>query len=298
MWFASGCLAAAAAAFLLHPAAQEPRYNGQSLTYWLSILDDAQKPELDRKQVEKAREAVLLIGTNAFPCYFRWIKYQPHQWQNQLLSLIYQLPSYFRDRAFFRLTYSHNQLLQARRAECGFATLGRHAAPALPELIQLLNDTNSLDIASRAAIALGSIGPAGFPPLLQVLTNASHPNRRAAITPIASMGSFGVDLSPALPSIARLAQDPYGSVAMEAAAALGIMKLNPEISLPALTNTFAISSQNVRHNAIHAIREFGANARPAIPTLQAALHDPYWAVQIEASNALRQVAPELLPMPR
>ncbi|MGZ4973815.1 MAG: HEAT repeat domain-containing protein [Limisphaerales bacterium] len=74
-----------------------------------------------------------------------------------------------------------------------------------------------------------------------------------------------------------------------AAWALAQLAIYTDDVIPALTNAYELRSSQVRSMALYAIGQFGAEAKPAFPTLQKALADPSTQVREAATNALQQI---------
>jgi hypothetical protein len=114
----------------------EPRYNGHSLSYWVTIRGDYN--DVPVVQLDAAEDAIAHIGTNAIPYLLDWATYEPSPtlkftrrvfWKNGLRKRPMAVNLLFtqEDRA--------DGLFEA------FTVLGPVAAPALPELARIT--TNS-----------------------------------------------------------------------------------------------------------------------------------------------------------
>jgi len=147
---------------------------------------------------------------------------------------------------------------RAERVIDAFRSLGSEACGAIPQLIRLMNDLDRPWGAERAARAIGRMGTNArgtVPTLITLLTNA---NAGLAI------------------------------------AALGEVKLESQVVVPALTNCLQSSNYVVRFSAAYALGRFGDEARSAVPALAQALGDSDRAVRHWASNAMWQIDPKAL----
>jgi HEAT repeat protein len=109
-----------------------------------------------------------------------------------------------------------------------------------------------------------------------------------------ALAKFGVQARPAVPALVNCSKDQDVFVAEWAIFALGHLHLDPELSVPALTDGFRHANGNIRFESVRSLTNFGARARPAVPALLKALGDPDPLVRKEVRNTLRQIAPETL----
>jgi HEAT repeat protein len=176
-----------------------------------------------------------------------------------------------------------------------FWVLGPEAGSAVPELSRIANNANAPEAAVYAAYALGCIGSDGFGPLLAVLsdpslTAASH--ARAAWE-LGRRQVVGTNGSRAVPLLIKTLSDPDAFVSINAASALGNLGLEPQIAVPALIDTLTRGSVAQRKFAAMALEMFGPRAKEAVPALLKMAESPY-GMREAATNALRQIAPEVL----
>jgi HEAT repeat protein len=106
------------------------------------------------------------------------------------------------------------------------------------------------------------------------------------------MTSMGTNARPAVPALIVCLKDPAADRA--AFLALGALKLEPELVVPALTDMAHHPDPAVRLSAIVALSDFGPQARSALPTIRAALLDANSDVRLSATNALPAIATETL----
>ncbi len=143
------------------------------------------------------------------------------------------------------------------------ALAGPAAAPAIPELIELLAEKDSL-FASTAAFALVRVGPAAVDPLLAVLF--APPRRRRA----EAAEVLGRIRDPrALEPLQAACRDRWPNVRRAAATALGYLR-DPRASTT-LVDMLDDVKPLVRSSAIEALGKFAG--REAIPALTAATTD-------------------------
>jgi hypothetical protein len=232
----------------------EPSYRGRSLSEWVGFLAPSVEPTA---AVKEAEEAIRHIGTNALPYLLKWIQYERPPWKNALNRVTGgRLGRY-------DLLLEYRNDIRARQALEAFREVGPQACKAIPQLIRLMNDPNRSATAQRAAIAIGHMG-----------TNAR----------------------PELPRFIGLVTDTNTSpwATWLAITALGELKLEPQLVVPALTNCLLSSVNAIRFSAAQALGQFGGEARSAVPALVRALGDPYPDNQRSASNALWGIDPQAL----
>src|SRR3989442_632120 len=133
------------------------------------------------------------------------------------------------------LVYSEEDPRAEHAAEA-FRALGPAAHQAIPQLIQLMNDSSRRWTPGRAAIALGYIGQDCLPALLTTLTNMPAPLPNCAAMGI---GRMGTNARPALFTLIALLTNTNG-LAYIAASTMGELRLEPALVVPALTNCFEI----------------------------------------------------------
>lgn len=207
--------------------------------------------------------AVRIIGTHGLEVLLDYLRRD--QLRPPLSLRIYnQMPAAIRNikalsRRAARVDPAHLNQIAVR----GFAMLGPQASPALPELMSLVEKTNS----AVCAYALLCIG--------ELKTNGSS----------------------AFPIIFPMAHSPGSPLSRCAVAALGRIRTEPDATLPLLTNWMASKSQPDELAAIYALMEFGPDARDvALPALRICMQDPNAFVRETATNAFYRIAPDLRPV--
>lgn len=132
---------------------------------------------------------------------------------------------------------------------------GRSHPKVLAHLLALVEGSNDA-LALAALEALGALRDPELPQALLKLAGGQPPSRLARI----------------LEGLGGLGQDPDGSV------------------MSFLGKALSDQSPRVRAAAALGLNQIGAGARKALPTLEQALRDPHWAVQVNASAALARWA--------
>jgi len=286
----AGCVGAVILAAAFWPGEREPEYNGKKLSEWLEFYEqnDSVNPTME---VNAAADAVKHIGTNAVPWLVKWIDYDRSLRRNKLYAMIEKLPGAIRYSAILRHLVKRSERRTFERfqaAGAGFRILGPQASPAIPDLIRLM------DKPKGPAYALSCIGRDGLPALLAALSNAQQPDRDTIVWVIGSMRDLGTNATPCVPVLIRCLDDKDRNVGNEAAIALGNLRLEPTLVVPVLTRRLQGTSRLKRSFLAHALGQYGEEARSAVDVLLDALNDSDLQVCEEATNALRQIAPEVL----
>jgi hypothetical protein len=285
------------------PGEREPEYNGKKLSEWLRAYELGYSNESDRRLVERdqaaAADAIQHIGTNALPWLLKRIAYNPPAWKQKMAPFTARIPS-----RMLAHWYTEGERLGWDALQ-GFRVLGSRAAPAVPELAQMIKNGTRRGVGRDWPMnALSYIGRDGFPALLAALGNPKTEFQAAMC--ICEMAEHGVDVSQAIPALLLIdhAEDYArkrgeanpGSREVDYAFVLPRLtfeKRQPSL-IPALTNCLQHTNNDVRVEAAKALGRIGAEARQAVPALREALEVRVVAVQEAAINALERIAPEVL----
>jgi HEAT repeat protein len=245
-----------------------------------------------------AVQAFGAIGTNGLPLLLSWIAHEPHPTPVKKAgkSLLTKIPTGITPDIIVRWADDRPESERGSTAAYAIHLLGAQAEPAIPGLCKLMSAPYKGDVSMRATIALAQMGPVVLPIFLTNLTNPRVPRGTIA---------FFIGLEPALalatnaalavrPLALRL-QDNDPTVQAGAAFSLGVIRLDPDVAVPALVSCLDASPQTrVRQNAVTALQIFRSAARPAQTTLVRLLVDADGEVRIGATNALMAIAPEVI----
>jgi HEAT repeat protein len=163
--------------------------------------------------------------------------------------------------------------------------------------------------ASRAFIALGEMARGAVPALVRTYDEDLSANSRAAIED--ALAWIGPASKPAISVLLRGATNSDAKVRANALWALGEIRAEPKLCVPALVHALGDSDEWAQLSAAHALGMFGADAQSAIPSLREltnfprVFNSPRMArvqVRLEAMNALRKidsgaVSPSSQPFP-
>src|SRR5882672_11505383 len=255
----------------------EPRYRGRSLTAW---LDGYGRWDKDPVRQEEAGDAIRHIGTNAIPHLLARLRYEVPSWRFSVASAGRFLGESLGSQ-WYSLVVGREAETRLLEAEVGFEILGPTAAPAVPELIRLLDIRYLRD---PSAEALAFIGAPALEHLAEALTNRSNSIhiRRGAARALVIMGTNGVSLTHVL--ITCLEHDP--EVAHDAVWALCSVNDDPKVVVPVLTKAITSSSAELRYAVVTSLGNFGSNDQAAVNVLVMGMTDESVDVRRAATNAL------------
>lgn len=155
---ASGLILALLAAIIVtSQGPTEPAHGGKKLSAWLDELSAMTFPRECDPETRPA-QAVRAIGTNAIP----WLL---HELRTESGTLKWRLNQLLARQTFIKFRFEDTHI-RLRRACMGFAALGPVAEPAIPALLDLVEETPGY-----VPTALAYVGPPAIPALHQCLTN-------------------------------------------------------------------------------------------------------------------------------
>jgi HEAT repeat protein len=167
---------------------------------------------------------------------------------------------------------------------------------ALPRLMELLED-GDMDCRIKAAWAVWRLGQKKHekvvPILRQALKDAKDTTRSKALRVVRRMGK---DADDAFPEIAACAtEDPDPSIRLHA---LSLLMGFGRPAIPFLVKALHDRDSSHAIGAAMALRDFGPEAKEAVPALEALLRHSYEPLRINALFALQRIDPEQFPAPR
>jgi len=225
-------------------------------------------PELNRRMIDPKRRqsgqiaaaCLTNLGTNAVP---------------PLMSALTNENAEVRGRAAVNMEY-----------------LGTNAAPAVPLLIECLQDTDQMVVwgASKALIHFKH-DTRVLPALADCVRNSRQTYRGYAII---ALGRFGREALPVLPVLLDCLKDPNVVIAHMAGIELGNLHLEASLVVPALAQNLQHSNAQVRLGATIGLEQYGEEARSAVPALLKLLNDPDWNARQTVKNAILKIDPQVL----
>lgn len=218
-----GVIVLAVVCFAMLQRPNEPKYQGRYLSEWMAMYSRG------GEQVVKAKRAIQAIGTNALPCYVRWIRYEPVEWRT---SLYEKRPSWMPGKAMVE-RWLVGPDLRAGYAVSGIWFLETNAASAIPDLTMIMRDGTKPRAAGNASIALAGIGEHAIPALKAAFADTNQVSRGNIVRAFELLVGDG-HTNACLPILIESLNDPDADVRWDATNA--IQKIAPHL----LTNTPAL----------------------------------------------------------
>lgn len=238
----------------------EPVYQGKKLTAWVEQWQTSLHPSTFPPETRKeAASAVRQIGTNGIPfllCLMRTEEPVLKAWLRD------KVPPSWHSRLHLEKTAVQKRTL----GTLGMVVLGTKAAPAVPELMELL----SLEM------------------------NRNPPDPISGHLPLYALASVGSAADPAVPLILQCLTNRNNNIRYAAVSALGEIHSRPETVVPALMKYFEtekLKDINAGISAIQSIGMFRTNASAATSMVARLLTDPYPGCREAATNCLRRINP-------
>jgi len=276
------CLAVVAGIVAFATRDDEPHYKGRSLSEWLRA-DIAHSPTPDGID---PKDAVRAIGTNAIPALLEWLSYEPSGFSETARA--------FREKLSGPPDSDLLTALQSRvfLAQQGFFILGPEARPAIPQLTTLAMASTNLQRLARFTGALACIGPESLPAVASIITNGTVGQRWLAVGILPALDPNALQ---ALPILTRCLADHDTKVASMAVDVFHRLGLSSATLVPELISNLQNTNPAVRAFAAEQLGRLGTAAVSAVPPLRSlTMLDPNQTARQKATNALLQIAPEVL----
>lgn len=229
----------------------EPRYQGRSLSSWLSDFDSVCCAAVERPS--EAVEAVRRIGPRAAPVLVSLLGTEDSRvrdWIDQQLdkqSILKWRPESARR--------SHNRALH------GFEALGEQGASAVPAVGLLLQNPLTTP---QASAALCSIGAPAVPCLI---SNVAHSNAEVRLAVLRSLAAIPSATPAAADAAVRLSGDPDATVRISAIRHASYMTNESEVVWPMVAGALDDADGRVRVAAVQALRRFRRQGLDLLPKL-------------------------------
>jgi hypothetical protein len=192
-----GGLVLAIVAIAVWPGEREPEYKGHKLSWWLFI----NAPPRVTLTEQEYNEAVHKVGTNAIPFMLKRIRYEQPRWRKRLMVAYMKLPGELHWIWLADKIHGPDPDWTTHRFHTWFMVLGAEGAPAIPELIKIVQDPKIRTESRLLAMDwLRWIGPPARVALLSLRMLESDANPKvssgAAFTVLAIDGTNGVSGDP------------------------------------------------------------------------------------------------------
>jgi hypothetical protein len=262
-------------------------YHGHGLSWWVDQYGNFENPPERRAE---AKAALSAIGINAVP---------------YLMSLMGGVDAKPPDTNDLNFRMWH----RAWFAAASFSALGTNATPYIPEIKVLAANPTNGNVCVVAECALANMGPDGVAAAVDVIATPGLPQRGVlvqssavgqhlqppdAMTAVGQADpNFRTNSIRAAPFLLKCLEDQDSRVQHWAVRLLS--SSDPTSMVSALTNFLAGSPPlAIRGQAVAALAKHGQDARLAVPFFLFRCSDSDPEIRTEATNALMQIAPEVL----
>jgi hypothetical protein len=255
----------------------EPRHAGQHLTFWLK--------EYYERHTPRSEQALLAIGTNAIPTLIKLLL------EEEPLSLARILE---KARLPIELVHDNSQLMERRHlATIGFQVLGSNAAPTVPALLRLLDDSPRSHLASEA---LFYIGEPALAPVRSFLVSTNPYAKRHAVHLVLSITRH------ARTNILSLISDPDPTIRAETYLYLRGPGVPTDFILDQLIKGLHDPDPNAASYAAIALRNIGNEGTNALPRLYEIQNTTNTLAPAELATTIKSLEKRIrlsaLPLPK
>jgi HEAT repeat protein len=255
---------------------REPVYEGRAVSEWSMDLISP-RPELR----SNATEVLLEAGTDAVPALIRQLRRRDSVLKRPFIAVAPRLPVSWR-RSFLRFVRPFNPADERKAAAAAMRLMGTNA-PVGP-LLRALRDRDP-QVASFSAVALGSVGRASVPGLIEALED---PQARIRSLACYGLGLMGPEAAAAVPGLSERFLDGEMQIAEQAAWALARIG---EAAVPELVLKLGDPEPKARVLAARTLGQMGRRAKGSLSALLVAAGDSEATVRNEAREALQRVSP-------
>ena len=276
VWIVAGCLTlASVACFLFLP--REPRFQGKALSAWLEDYGQS------RQKNQEIDEAVRQMGSEALP----WLVERLERKDSALKLKFVDVAKRLR---FIKIRFMPAEE-HRKRAAWAMLALGKEAKPVLPELVRLLDDTQTV---AWATAAISGLGWDAVPVLARQMTNRDDQVRRfvsSMLLKLCLQPGAENHREEVVPLLLQNLSDSDYTIRSAAAGALSSIA-DPSTAIPALMVNLRDTNNYVRAMTAQALGRFGTNAAAAAPTLLELSRSQDTFLRDRAVEALKRITPE------
>jgi len=258
---------------------REPHADGHPLSHWLQLGSEQDANDLlnNSKQAnEEANSALRKIGVGAVPILLQKLRVTDPKWRGPAIDWM--------NKQFGLSWDSSRAEHEWAQAQYGFRILGTQAIVAIPQLTQMLFNTNTL---SDPASALAQLGPEATPAIRAALTNANLEICSQAILAAASSRDIGQQIIPELTALASSTDRIVTIVA-----AMQLRNLLPLEEFVRVAVRASGPNQRLVHRVmLHQLAETKTNVAFAVPVVVSLLGSSDRLIAELATNTLVQIDP-------
>jgi len=245
-WLVVGGLVVAATWWILE--ANAPWYKGRSVSHWFRVYASR-----DRSDREEAMFAFQMMGRSAVPLLVAELESRPSRFASEMNSLLNRIRS-------VKWDYDQQYNWRRERACDLLREMGESARDAIPSLEKASHD-GLWYIATSARAALIKLRNEPIAPYLPLLNDRSDGSRW--LSNALMIAACGTNAAPAIPFLVDSLRDPNGIIQAHALVALGMIRCEPQVCVPAIIPFLTNNSVSARQKAYGALLAFKAHAQGA-----------------------------------
>jgi hypothetical protein len=217
----------------------DPIYGGKALSLWLQTYDPSSPFGRGSREWNEADDAVRHIGTNAIPALLQMLREKDTDLKLRVEALAQKQ----------RVIKIHFIPAPVRNVEASmaFIVLGDAAKDAVPDLMKIYDENNSVESQSAIEDVFSWIGPAAKPAIPLLLRAATNSNNQVRANALWALGGIHAEPQLCVPKLIQALGDSDESAQLSAAHALGMFGTDAQSAVPALMELTNI------HNNIHKI---------------------------------------------
>lgn len=170
----------------------EPVYRNRALSVWLQTYDPSSSSVRGSPQWNETDNAVCQIGTNSIPVLLRMLSAKDSKLKLQLIALA-------RKQRVVKIHFVSAAVLNIE-ASRAFIPLGDRAKDAVPGLMRIYTENNSVESLNAVEEALGWIGSAAKPAITLLLGAATNSNDRVRASALWALGEIHAEPQLCVPS--------------------------------------------------------------------------------------------------
>ncbi|HWG44721.1 MAG TPA: HEAT repeat domain-containing protein [Gemmataceae bacterium] len=268
-------------------AADEPRYAGKPLAFWLEELKS------DDPLIREEAIAVLAdagpAARAAVPRLETLLKDQQRSVRTQAALALWRIAGQTKP-AITALTEAVRDPATPNRAEMlgKLSEFGSAAASSAPAVVEFIRDANPV-VRTQAVMAMQRFGATAVPSILPLLDHADRRVRRSACH---ALGLLGPSAKDAVPKLAALLKDADEEVRQESLATLGRIGSTARSAAPTLLEWTRDKNPHVRAAGLKGLQEIFADPKLARPAALDGLEDEDPLVRVRAVILLWRIAPK------
>ena len=287
--------------FWRNPPVTEPLFDGKSLSYWASRMDDVadeSEPALTAiRAMGPAGLAILIEEFRTGKGGWNFGEERPQAWEvrQHVAEVLMKLGPDARPAVPLMIASlgSSDRNTREQAAEV-LGRTGDSSQPAIDALLRALEDEEVAYISMNSLARLGATNIELIHRLAAVAKNAAP---KPAYWATVALERIGSPATPVVPDLVEIVRGSSGDQRQPAVQAIALCGTNASSAVPALIVGLQDSQEWTRKCIYIALGRIGPSARDAIPSLQNALtNEPYLPSRTDIARALWRIDPTQFAM--